>query len=292
MSCDRTTSLALVDPTLAFFAREGDTLVPLPIAQSMWSTDQMHGVAVSGALGRALEHAVAALGRDDLQPTRYTVDLFKSARMQPCEITTEVVREGSRICLVDATLTQAGVRVARASGVFLKPTASTEGEVWSPTERPVPPPHEVAPPTAEPHVPFFCSSAGWSQDFSQHQDGSRKQSWNSAIPVVAGEAITPFQAAASIADGASLVTNWGSRGVEHINTDITLTLVRPPVGVEIGLAATDRVEQAGIAVGTATMFDRSGPLGTCVVTALANAARVVDMGGVAYDDSGARRTTT
>lgn len=281
-----------MDPSLAFFALRGQTLVPTPMAQSMWSADQMHGVAVSGALGRALERAVAALGRDDLRPTRYTVDLFRAARMQPCEISTEVVREGSRICLVDATMTQDGERVARASAVFLKPTASTEGEVWSPAEHPAPPPHDVAPPTDEPHVPFFHSEVGWTQDFSQHQNRSRKQSWNSAIPVVAGEAITPFQAAAAIADGASLVTNWGSHGVEHINTDITLTLVRPPVGVEIGLAAVDRVEQDGISVGTATMFDRSGPLGTCVVTALANARRVVDMGGIAYDDDGTRRTTS
>ncbi|WP_309647304.1 acyl-CoA thioesterase domain-containing protein [Nocardioides sp.] len=281
-----------MDPSLAFFAPEGDTLVPTPMAQSMWSSDQMHGVAVSGALGRALEMAVAALGRADLQPTRYTVDLFRAARMKPCEITTEVVREGSRICLVDATMTQAGERVARASAVFLKPTASTEGEVWSPDERPSPPPHDVAPPTDEPHVPYFHSQVGWTQDFRQHQNGSRKQSWNSAIPVVAGEAITPFQAAAAIADGASLVTHWGSHGVEHINTDITLTLVRAPVGVEIGLTAVDRLEQDGISVGTAAMFDRSGPLGTCVVTALANARRVVDMGGISYDDDGTRRTTS
>lgn len=281
-----------MDPSLAFFAPEGDTLVPTPMAQSMWSSDQMHGVAVSGALGRALERAVTALGRDDLQPTRYTVDLFRAARMQPCEVSTEVVREGSRICLVDATMTQSGERVARASAVFLKPTASTGGEVWCPAERPVPPPHDVAPPTDEPHVPYFHSAVGWTQDFGQHQNGSRKQSWNSAIPVVAGEAITPFQAAAAIADGASLVTNWGSRGVEYINTDITLTLVRPPVGVEIGLSAVDRVEQDGISVGTAAMFDRSGPLGTCVVTALANARRVVDMGGISYDDDGTRRTTS
>ncbi|GEP37848.1 thioesterase [Nocardioides psychrotolerans] len=281
-----------MDPSLAFFAPEGDTLVPTSMAQSMWSSDQMHGVAVSGALGRALERAVTALGRDDLQPTRYTVDLFRAARMQPCEVSTQVVREGSRICLVDATMTQSGERVARASAVFLKPTASTGGEVWGPDERPAPPPHDVAPPTDEPHVPYFHSEVGWTQDFGQHQNGSRKQSWNSAIPVVAGEAITPFQAAAAIADGASLVTNWGSHGVEYINTDITLTLVRPPVGVEIGLSAVDRVEQDGISVGTAAMFDRSGPLGTCVVTALANARRVVDMGGISYDDDGTRRTTS
>ncbi|WP_193612657.1 acyl-CoA thioesterase domain-containing protein [Nocardioides lijunqiniae] len=276
---------------LSFFRADGAALVPTELAQSMWDANQMHGVAVSGALGRALERSVADLGRHDLRPARLTVDLFRPATMDPCETTTTVVREGRRICLVDGVLTQGGVAVARASAVFLAPSADPEGDVWSPDARPVPPPEDVAPPTDVPHVPFFHSEdAGWSQQFGDHQNGSRKRSWNSAIPIVAGESITPFQAAAAVADGASLVTNWGSGGVQHINTDITLTLARRPEGVEIGLAAVDRVESDGIAVGTVAVFDRRGPLGTAVVTALANSHRTVDMGGIEYQDDGSRRS--
>ncbi|WP_134741798.1 acyl-CoA thioesterase domain-containing protein [Nocardioides sp. 503] len=276
---------------LSFFRADGATLVPTEMAQSMWDANQMHGVAVSGALARALEAGVADLGRADLRPARLTVDLFRPATMDPCETSTTVVREGRRICLVDAVLTQGGAPVARASAVFLAPSADPDGEVWSPEDRPVPPPEDVAPPTDVPHVPFFHSeAAGWSQQFGDHQNGSRKRSWNSAIPIVAGEAVTPFQAAAAVADGASLVTNWGSGGVQHINTDITLTLARRPDGVEIGLAAVDRVESDGIAVGTVAVFDRLGPLGTAVVTALANARRTVDMGGIEYQDDGSRRS--
>jgi hypothetical protein len=131
-------------------------------------------------------------------------------------------------------------------------------------------------------VPFFFSSAGWSQSFGKHQNASRKQSWNSAIPVVAGEALTGFVAAAAVADGASMVTNWGSGGVEYINTDVTLTLAREPHGVEIGLSAVDRVERDGIAVGTAAVFDRSGPIGTVVVTSLSNTKRAIDFEKVTH----------
>ncbi len=274
---------------LSFFRTDGDALVPTPVAQSMWDTNQVHGVAISAALGRALELRVAQAGRAELRPARLTVDLFRAATMDPFHISTEVVREGRRICLVDALLTQDGTRVARASAVFLAPSAATEGEVWAPTDRPSPSPAGIAPPTDEPHVPYFHSdTAGWSQDFGDHQNASRKQSWNSAVRVVADEPITPFQAAAAAADGASLVTNWGSHGVEHINTDITLTLARRPDGVEIGLSAMDRVESDGIAVGTAAVFDRSGPLGTAVVTALANSLRTVDMGSVTFTEDGTR----
>ena len=86
------------------------------------------------------------------------------------------------------------------------------------------------------------------------------------MPVIPDETPSPFVAAASIADAASMVTNWGSNGVEHINTDITLTLARTPVSLEIGLAAVDRVSSDGIAVGTATVFDRQGRLGSAVVS--------------------------
>jgi hypothetical protein len=280
----------VTDP-IAYFDHEGETLLPLPPACSMWSDDQMHGVALSGALARAAEHQLSAVGRGDLIPARWTVDLFKPARMIACSFNTEVVREGSRICLVDVTMTQQGQRVARASATFLKPTANPDGEAWRPAERPSPPPIEVAPPTTEAHVPYIRSEGDWSQDFREHQNAARKSSWNSAFPVVPDEPLTGFQAAAATADGGSLVTNWGTRGVEYINTDIAMTLARRPDGIEIGLVATDRVEHDGIAVGTATMFDRSGPLGSVIIASLANARRTVDLGGVEYTDDG-RRTTT
>lgn len=277
---------------ISFFTHDGDDLVPTALACSMWSDDQMHGVALSGALARAAEATVVAVGRDDLRPARFVVDLFKPARMVPCTFATEVVREGSRICLVDVTMSQEGRRVARASATFLKPTAAAPGEVWSPETHPEPPPLDVAPVTTEPRVPFFHSSVGWSQNFTEHQNADRKASWSSAIPVVPDEPLTGFQAAAATADGGSMVTNWGSNGVEYINTDIAMTLAREPEGIEIGLLATDRVEVDGIAVGTAAMFDRRGPLGTVMVAALANARRTVDFAQVEYTDDGKRRTTS
>ena len=266
--------------TFAFFTTDpddADVLVPQDLAKSLWGSDQMHGVALSGLLARALERAVSDLGRDDLRAARYTVDLFKAARMRPCRTTTRVVREGNRICLVDATVEQDGVPVARASGLFLKVSEQAPGEVWEPTESPQPPPADVAPPTDDPHVPMFASAGvGWSDSFGEHQNAGHKTTWQVAVSVIPGERPSGFVAAASVADATSMVTNWGANGVEHINTDITLTLAREPEGVEIGLAAADRVSADGIAVGTATVFDRRGRLGTTVTTSIANVRRGID----------------
>lgn len=285
------TPASSADPADAAGPAGGDLLVPTDMARSLWSTNQLHGVAISGALARTAERTVRAAGRDDLVGVRSTVDLFRAATMDPCRITAEVVRESPRLCLVDVMLSQGERRVARASTLFLKPTAAAPGEIWSPSERPAPPPSEIAPPSDEPHVPFFFSSAGWSQDFGEHQNASRKQSWNSAIPVVAGERPTGFVAACAVADGASLVTNWGSGGIAYINTDVTLTLAREPVGLEVGLSAVDRVEHDGVAVGTAAVFDRTGPIGTAVVTSLSNARRAIDFEQVVYHDDGERTVT-
>lgn len=276
---------------LAFFTADDDRLVPTFMAQSLWGEDQMHGVAVSGALARELERGLDAAGIEGLRAARVTVDLFRAAAMRPCELSAEVVRRGGRLCLVDAVMRQDGEPVARASAIFLKPSETATGEVWQPGEQPAPPPTDVVPPSDEPRVPFFHSAAGWSQNFGEHQNDSRKTSWNTAIPIVAGEPVTPFQGVAATADAGSMVTNWGSKGVEYINTDITVTFAREPVGLEVGLRAADRVEHDGIAVGTATLFDRAGTLGSVVVTSLANARRTVDLGGVAYTDEGERTAT-
>jgi hypothetical protein len=260
----------------ALFRADGDVLVPLDIARSLWREDQMHGVATSGALARELERAVAALGRHDLRPARYTVDLFRAPSMAACTVRSNVVREGSRICLVDAVLEQDGRAVARAGAIFLAPSENPGGAVWSSDDVPQPPPLEIAPVSEEPRVPIFSSEVGWSQNFAEHQNGSRKQTWQTALPIVVGEKASPFQAVAGVADATSMVMNWGSAGVEYINTDINLSLSRLPVSTEIGLAARERFAADGIAVGTAVVFDRQGPIGTSTVTSLANARRTVD----------------
>lgn len=261
----------------ALFRAEGDVLVPQDIARSLWRDDQMHGVATSGALARELENAVIAAGRDDLRPARYTVDLFRAPSMGPCTMASTVIREGSRLMLVDATLSQDGEVVARGSSLFLKPTENPSGQVWGPDDAPVPPPLDIAPVSEEPRVPiFFSDGIGWSQNFAEHQNGGRKATWQTALAIVVGEKPTPFQGLAGAADSTSMVVNWGAEGVQYINTDITLAISRVPVSQEVGISAISWYSNDGIATGTATVFDREGPIGTSTVTSLSNARRSVD----------------
>lgn len=283
----------------ALFRADGDVLVPQDVARSLWKHDQMHGVATSGALARAAEHAVVAAGRADLHPARFTVDLFRAPSMGPCHLTSTVIREGSRLMLIETTLHQENEARARAIALFLKATENPDGQVWTSPDVPQPPPLDVAPVTDQPRVPFFFSekregappagtlapaSGGWSQNFAEHQNSGRKMMWQSPIPVVAGEKTSPFQGLAGAADSTSMVCNWGEQGVQYINTDVNLSISRLPLSHEIGLAALTWHAHDGIAIGAATIFDRHGPFGTSVVTSLANARRSVDFTKYAFGD--------
>ncbi len=96
------------------------------------------------------------------------------------------------------------------------------------------------------------------------------------IPVVAGEEPSPYVRVVMAAESTSLVTNWGSEGIGYINCDLTVAISRLPEGDRVGLQADTHITADGLSVGTATLFDARGPIGTGMVTAVSNAAAQID----------------
>jgi hypothetical protein len=267
----------MMAPPFFRIEHDGDIeiLLPEPHAASGWGQESMRGMPISGALARATERLAEALGLDGLLPARFTLDLFKPAKLVPTTITTSVVRRGRRLCLLDAAFVQNGQAVARSTTLFLQPSETPSGAVWSADRSQVAPPRRLVPDSAELRL-YFAEDTGWGPVSSVGPSAQRKQSWHFAMPMVADEPLTPFQMAASIADVANVVSNWGSDGLQFINADVTLTLARQPIELEFGLSAVDRVEADGVSVGTAVMFDRAGVFGTTTVLGLANAQHSVD----------------
>ncbi|MFI6778689.1 thioesterase family protein [Nocardia sp. NPDC050412] len=257
----------------AFFAASEGGFEPLPFAASSWSANMVNGPAICGLLARALERQHCAAG---FTPARLTVDLFRPTLTKPVTVVTELVRDGRRIRVADAALIQDGVDVARASAVFLKRSQQPPGELWTRTESPQPPPVPIADGPTAPMWNSDGTADGWSSRIGEHQNNGRKRMWQAPLSVVEGEPPSAFAAAAMIGESTSLMTNWGTAGIGFINADLTLALSRPVIGLEIGVQADSHISADGIAVGSATLFDRTGSFGTCVVTALANADRQVD----------------
>lgn len=244
-------------------------LTPGPLAISGWATGQINGLAISGALARALEASLRQENICGFHLARWTVDLLRAARSDaPVRTTATIVRAGGRLCLVDAAMTQAGTVVARASALLLRPGGQTVGEVSSPPTVPLPPPPDPLP--ALPTKRLFADGGRWSTVPDKRISPEARAIWHVPIPVVDGEILTPIQAAASVADGANLVTNWGTADVEFINADITLHLSRLPDTGGLGLVRLDRTEHHGVTVGTCLMFDKAGVVGTSAMSCLAN----------------------
>lgn len=255
---------------------DDELLEPTPASASGWSAGHVRGPAVSALLARATER-VACVTMPDKRPVRWTVDLFRPAGMLPTRVSTEIIRQGRRIGLVDAEMSQNGKPVARSRALFALPGDNPDGQVWAACRTLQPPPPDLSPLPGEPRM-YHSDHLGWTADADDHLGSGHKQTWHIPVPIVAGEQPTPFQMVAGVADVTNLVVSWGSAGVEFINADITLAMTRLPVAMEVGLSATDRFVDEGIAVGTAVVFDRAGPFGATTVTTLANARNRVDFG--------------
>ena len=74
----------------------------------------------------------------------------------------------------------------------------------------------------------------------------------------------------------SSLTHYGTAGLHFINADYpinadyTVTSSRLPVGHDNGLAALTHTSHEGVATGTTAIFDRCGPIGGAIATALGN----------------------
>lgn len=258
-----------------YFTESGGIYSPTKYAVSPWSDTMLNGPCVSGLTARELENTHAA---DGFVPARFTLDLFKPVRNEQITFTTTLVRDGNRIRVADASLIQNGQVSARATLVYLRRSAQPPGSVWTRDEYPTPPREalEVTPDLDT--YSWYSSDGEWSQERSEHQNAGRKRLWSRQLPVIVGEVQSPFVNTATVGEGTSFVTNWGDKGVGFINADVTLALSRQPEGLDIGVEADNHFSSDGIAVGSAVLFDRLGPFGTGVVTALANAHRQVDFG--------------
>ncbi|MCV7151372.1 thioesterase family protein [Mycolicibacterium pyrenivorans] len=260
----------------ACFAREGGGFVPGSTARGGWG-ESVSGHAVGGLLAWALERVV---GDTDMQPARLTVDLPKPMALEPVELHTEILRDGRRLRLIEASLAQRGAIVAKASGLFLRRCEQPGGDVWSPqvVMPPLPSEDDVA------AAALFIRTYGWGapmqnpdQDWSG--EAGRKYTWlNMTQPAVDGEELTPFVRAAMAGDITASLANWGTAGLKFINADYTVTLSRLPQGPVLGLAAEAHHSFDGVATGSATLVDTEGPVGTCVAVALAHSGFRVPQG--------------
>ncbi len=253
----------------AFFRHEDGVFVPSDEARGPWDPNSLHGRVLVGLLARAFEQEH---GDEAFQVSRLTTELFRLPPFAPLTVTSEVVREGRRIRVVEGSVSSGGVELARGRAVMLLRADQPEGSVWSPPPWDAPDPDSIAAP--EPRsgrVPMWETRLIEGDDFG---DVVQKRAWlRETRALVEGEPTTPFLRIAVAADFTNPFANSGDRGLEFVNADVTLYLHRYPVDEWLGFEVAGHHSTDGVAVAEYQIHDRRGQIGRSLVCAVANLRR-------------------
>ncbi|CAN5533310.1 thioesterase family protein [soil metagenome] len=248
----------------SLFEVERERIVPTELARGPWDPGALHGGPVAALLARAAEMVLPADGIAR-QATRLTAELLRPVPLAPLAVTSEVVRPGRKVTLVEASVHAGGATVARAVVLFIR---TAEVPVPDGHQRAAPPPpperaHPTQPWAPDEQAAFHNAGvehafvAGNLADLGPATDWIRLR-----VPVLPGEDPSPFQRAVAAADFGNGISRVFERGGHvFINPDLTVHLHRLPVGEWVALEATTHVEGHGIGLAESALYDTQGRIG-------------------------------
>ncbi len=251
----------------ALFERDGATLLPTLLCRGPWDHGYLHGGAVCGAIGWALEQA----GTDDaLLLARATVEIRSMVPLAPLHTASAVVKPGRRTQVIEATLaTDAGV-VARATTQWVVHHPSEA----PPARQPVPArPDQAADPGAVtdldyPRPGFNCDAVELRPLHGTTETPGPGITWvRLRTPVVAGEPTSGLVSLMTLSDVA-IAVGWepSPSGAAFINTDVTLQLNRHPVGPWLLMDSRVHASHLGVGFCETVLSDDAGPFGRVLQT--------------------------
>jgi hypothetical protein len=251
--------------TVPIFEREGEAFIATALARGPWDPGHCHGGAPAALLAAVVDTAPAPV---PMQVVRLTFDLARPVPVGTrLEVTVRPVREGRRVQLLDAELTDG----AGTTLVHVRALRVRRGEVDVPATSS----HDIAPPAPAPdELPRFVADGGWSSE-----------GFWSAVDVrfvagdlgVAGPGTAWFRLDATLADGITVTpvarvaaaADFGN-GVGpplpidrflYINPDLTIALHREPVSAWVAITAGSVAQPAGVGLTTTALFDERGRIG-------------------------------
>ncbi len=246
----------------SFWVPEANAFRATEATRGPWSMDHQHGGPPSALLARALE-LDARTASVPLRAARMTVAFHRPIAIDLHRVTVEPVREGKKVRVARAYLTDAtGRAVATAEALFVR-TADV-GVAASVDAAPPRPPDACAPY----EFPFFGASVGYHTAMEARLLGGTFGSGKMAlwlrmrVPVVPGETPSALQRVVCAADSG----NGTSVGLDlaqytFINPDLTVVLARELQGEWVGLDATTRFGADGIGLAESALLDAGGFVG-------------------------------
>jgi hypothetical protein len=266
----------MTDAATALFQPDGpNRWIPTELARGPWDPKACHGGPVGALIARAVEHADAD-SPVDWQVVRLTIELTRPVPVgTPLTVSTEVERDGRKVSLVAVRLRDGATEVARARSLRIR-------------MRPLGLPDDVVQSQPDPPGSWDVGVAqrvSWAVDdhIAFHRDACEHRftegSWDAPgpvavwirlrVPVVAGETPSGVQRAAAAADfGNGVSGGLPFERFTFINPDLTLHLLRAPVGEWIGMRSASyygtAVASTGAGFAESELFDSEGRVGRSV----------------------------
>lgn len=241
--------------------------LPTDACRGPWDPQACHAGPPTGLLARATERLVP-----DQQLVRLTVDLTRPIPHAGFGITCEATRRGRTVSTTALTIVDGDGRpvvTARAMHVAPQP------------EQPLPtipyrsPGFDDAVPgrfaiDEVPHgLPMFASGVEVRYPPGESHAPGPTVMWMRTIPLLPDEEPSGFQRIAPLADcGNAVSRNAEPAELAFVNTDLTLTLHRLPVGEWLGTDSVSRWEPNGLGISDSLLFDGHGAVGRAVQSLL------------------------
>ncbi len=258
-------------PASSFYEPAGDDVFAPTIATAgPWSAEAQHGGPPSALLTRAIEAVPGGEGR---RLARMSVDILGSVPVEPLEIEARVIRPGRSVELVEAVAAVAGRPMLVARGwrynlapdsvpPTVPPEAGGAASTWTP-------PETLLPPGGRSQIPGmfadgYIAAIEWRMERGSFAELGPARVWaRQRVPLLPGEEPSPWQRTLLIADsGNGLSFAYDPARWPAINSEITVTLFRDPVGPWIHVKARSEIEPGAGATATTHLGDRRGRIGT------------------------------
>ncbi len=268
------------DADIALFEPAGPgRWTPTSLARGPWDARACHGGPVGALLARAVE-AVDPESPVDWQVARLSIELTRPVPVgTPLTLSTEIERDGRKVSLVAARLVVDDTEVARARCLRIRAKhLALPDDVAQPSSDPPGSPDDAV---AQRVTWAVDDQVAFHKDACEHR--FTEGSWDTPGPVgvwirlgvrvVPGEAPSGTQRAAAAADfGNGVSGGLPFERFTFINPDLTVHLLRPPVGDWIGMRSASHygtaTESSGVGFAESALYDADGRVGRSVQSLL------------------------
>ena len=254
-------------PTSAYFIRRGDAYESTELTRGPWDPGLQHAGPAAALLARAVEtHPDAS----EMMVARLTIELLRPLPVGGAfEVSVVAGRAGRKVRGLEATLAGEGRPAVRATALLMRRAHVPVGEIATPVLVP-------GAADAEPwQFPFFDRPLGYHTSMELRRAAGEFGSGHMAVwfrmkcSLVEGEEPTPLQRLAAAADsGNGISVALDLRRYTFVNPDLTIALLRRPVGEWFALDARTLAADEGLGLADTRYWDQRGVLGRGVQTLL------------------------